>query len=236
MMSLNSKIFNRLYVSTDKSWHNLWLEIEKKDYFENLFSNVEKLYANKTTYPRQSDLFKAFELTSFKNLKVVILGQDPYHGKGQANGLSFSVNDTIQIPPSLKNIFKEINSSLNLNLSEHGDLTLWSKRGVLLLNSVLTVEHSKAGSHSKIGWQQFSDDVLSYISAHKKQCVFMLWGSYAHKKIPLILNQDSHLILKSVHPSPLSAYRGFLGCDHFINCNSFLKKHNLKEINWDLSI
>ena len=187
----------------------------------------------KVIFPDTKNYFTALNLTPYSKVKVVILGQDPYHGEKQAHGLSFSVNEGIKVPPSLKNIFKEIKEDLNIDFDDCGDLRPWAKEGVLLLNSVLTVEASKAGSHRKKGWEQFTDTVIQSISDNKDSVVFVLWGSYAHGKEALI-DSSKHLILKSVHPSPLSAYRGFFGCKHFSTINEYLLDNGKSAINWSL--
>jgi len=188
--------------------------------------------AGKVIYPKQQDRFNAFNFTEIDNLKVVILGQDPYHGEGQAHGLSFSVPDGIKIPPSLRNIYKEIGDDLGRSiLPESGNLTGWAKQGVLLLNSVLTVEQSKAASHSNKGWEQFTDNVITHINQNCEGVVFLLWGSYAIKKSKM-LDHNKHHVLTAVHPSPLSAYRGFFGCKHFSKTNFLLKSQGRSEINW----
>ena len=183
-------------------------------------------------FPKNELVFYAFNKTPLSKVKVVILGQDPYHGENQANGLAFSVHSNVKIPPSLKNILIEIRNDLNTNLRENGDLKDWSKQGVLLLNSVLTVEKSNPGSHSKLGWEKFTNQVIKLVSKKKSNLVFMLWGGYAKKKEKIIYD-NQHLILKSGHPSPLSANRGFwFGNKHFSKCNDFLKKHKVKTIKW----
>lgn len=185
----------------------------------------------KEIYPPQTHRFNAFEATPFSRVKVVILGQDPYHGAGQAHGLSFSVMPDVKIPPSLMNIYKELNGDLNIPIARHGYLMNWAKQGVLLLNSVLTVEASKAGSHQNQGWEQFTDRVISLINEHHNGVVFMLWGAYAQKKGRHI-DRNKHLVLETVHPSPLSAYRGFLGCQHFSKANAYLEAIGSAAIDW----
>ncbi|NQY67454.1 MAG: uracil-DNA glycosylase [Flavobacteriales bacterium] len=212
-----------------------WTKILKteldSDYFISLrqYLNEEK----KTTiiYPDYDLIFAAFNYTSFEDVKVVIIGQDPYHGPGQAHGLSFSVPDGIKIPPSLRNIFKEIESDVGISPPISGNLERWAKQGVLLLNSTLTVEANKAGSHQKKGWETFTDAVITNLSHKKQNIVFLLWGSFAQNKATLI-DASKHRILTAVHPSPLSAYRGFLGCRHFSKTDELLIKSNLKPINW----
>ena len=213
-------------------WRNLLNEEIQKEYFTKithfLSSELEK---GNIIYPTKENIFNAYALCYFEKTKVVVLGQDPYHGENQAHGLSFSVPDNEKIPPSLMNIFKEIDASIGNRKVENGNLEPWAKQGVLLLNSVLTVRKDEAASHSKIGWQQFTDKTIQLISDKLENVVFMLWGSFAHKKEALI-DSKKHLILKSVHPSPLSSYRGFLGCHHFILANNYLKEHGKQSITW----
>lgn len=184
-------------------------------------------------YPQDEECFSAFSLTPFEQVKVIILGQDPYHGPEQAHGLSFSVKSGVKTPPSLLNIFKELNQDLNIPLADHGNLVTWAQQGVLLLNSVLTVEKSKANSHQGKGWETFTDKVIELLNSEHQGLVFMLWGSYAQKKGKAI-DRDRHLVLEAVHPSPLSAYRGFLGCKHFSLANDYLTQHGKTAINWSL--
>ncbi len=184
----------------------------------------------KLIYPTDINVFNALKTTSYDNVKVVILGQDPYHGPNQANGLSFSVTSGEKIPPSLRNIYKEISTDINCEISQDGDLTPWAKQGVLLLNSVLTVEASKAGSHANKGWEQVTDSIIQSLNHKKKPIIFLLWGAYAQKKATLIDNK--HFILKAPHPSPLSAHRGFLGCKHFSNTNQLLEQSGQAPIQW----
>lgn len=195
-----------------------------------LFLQQQK-QAKKVIFPHSKNWFKAFELTAFDKVKVIILGQDPYHGLGQAHGLSFSVVQGIKKPPSLGNIFKELHSDLNIEPSQSGDLTHWATQGVLLLNSVLTVEAHQAASHANQGWEVFTDSIIKTLSEQRQHLVFMLWGAYAQKKA-LFIDKDKHLILTAAHPSPLSAHRGFLGCRHFSKANDYLKIHNQQVIDW----
>ncbi|MFK8067487.1 MAG: uracil-DNA glycosylase [Gammaproteobacteria bacterium] len=197
------------------------------------FLKAEKS-AGKTIFPPENLRFNAFDSTPFDQVKVVILGQDPYHGSGQAHGLSFSVPKGIKIPPSLKNIYKELESDLGIKMPEHGCLQSWAEQGVLLLNATLSVEEAKAGSHQGEGWEQFTDTVITTLNDHREGLVFMLWGSHAQKK-GAIIDQEKHLVLKAPHPSPLSAYRGFLGCQHFSQANVYLNKHGDQIINWSIS-
>lgn len=215
-----------------QNWKNVLKNEFTKSYFTDLVSFVENTYNTQTCYPPKSDLFKAYQLTNLKDVKVVILGQDPYHGVGQANGLAFSVYPGIPFPPSLKNIFLELKNDINKEIPFTGDLSHWARQGVFLLNSCLSVEASKAGSHSNKGWELFTDATIQAISEENEAVVFLLWGGYAKKKIKLI-NSDKHLILTSGHPSPLSANRGYwFGNKHFSKTNSYLKKHNKSPIHW----
>jgi uracil-DNA glycosylase len=189
--------------------------------------------AGKVIYPRKIDIFNAFNSTLFDDVKVVVLGQDPYHGVGQAHGLSFSVPRDVRIPPSLVNIFKEIHRDLGGDMPSHGCLQSWADQGVLLLNATLTVEQANAGSHQKKGWETFTDKVIQLLNEQQEHLVFLLWGGYAQKKGRLI-NQSKHLVLTSVHPSPLSAYRGFIGNDHFSKINDYLIQQGLHPVDWSL--
>lgn len=194
---------------------------------------VSELQQGKMIFPKGSEYFRALNLTPLPNVKIVILGQDPYHGEGQAHGLSFSVRPDGKIPPSLRNIYKELQGDLNIPMAQHGFLEDWARQGVLLLNSVLTVENGKAGAHQGKGWERFTDAVIRTISRERSNVVFMLWGAYAHKKADLI-DDSKHLILTSTHPSPLSAHRGFLGCGHFSKANAYLENHGQMAIDWKL--
>lgn len=189
--------------------------------------------AGATLYPPPQQIFAALDATPPQGVKVVILGQDPYHNPGQAHGLCFSVARGVPVPPSLRNIYQELNTDLGIDTPEHGDLQPWAKQGVLLLNSVLTVEHNQPASHQKKGWERFTDRIVSILSASDRPLVFMLWGSYAHRKGAAIDN-DKHLVLKAPHPSPLSAHRGFLGCRHFSQANAFLESSQQRPIDWVL--
>lgn len=217
--------------------HSSWLELLnpafQKDSFQNLKEQLLKERAKGIVhYPPGSQIFNAFNTTPLNDVKVVILGQDPYHGPGQAHGLSFSVPKGVKPPPSLVNIFKAITIDLGIPAPNHGDLTPWADQGVLLLNAMLTVRANEASSHKDIGWQRFTDYVIEKLSRHRDNIVFMLWGRFAQQKEGLI--QGDHLILKSVHPSPLSAHRGFLTNKHFSRCNDYLQKTNQGPINWSL--
>lgn len=200
-----------------------------------LFKSLKSfIKSGQNIYPESSYVFRSLNLCLPNRISVVIIGQDPYHGKGQANGLAFSVNKGFPIPPSLRNIFKELKSDLDISISNCGNLEAWAKQGVLLLNTCLTVEESKPGSHQNIGWEEFTDDVINQISK-KGSIVFILWGAKAHAK-EVIINQDNNLIIKSAHPSPFSASRGFFGTRPFSRTNNFLKENSKKEINWNLDI
>ncbi|MBB1271909.1 uracil-DNA glycosylase [Psychromonas sp. SR45-3] len=214
-------------------WQMFIKQEQQKAYFKKLQQFIDNEGAlGKSIYPAEKDRFNAFSLTDLKNTKVVILGQDPYHGEGQAHGLSFSVPKGIKLPPSLRNIYKELTDDLSWStVPENGDLTNWAKQGVLLINAVLTVEKSNAGSHAKQGWEQFTNNVIQYINDNKEGVVFLLWGSYAIKKSTLI-DSNKHHILSAVHPSPLSAYRGFFGCQHFSKVNNLLIAQNKTPIDW----
>ena len=215
------------------NWDTILKEEFEKDYFKELMKFVSQEYKNKTIYPKQSDVFNAFRYTDFDNVKVVILGQDPYHGPNQAEGLSFSVSNDVLKPPSLKNIFKELESDLQIPFPEHNSLKPWAKEGVLLLNAVLTVEEHNPTSHKNHGWETFTDDIIKIINNKKTPVVFILWGSYAKNKKSLITN-PIHYVIESPHPSPFSAYSGFFGSKPFSKTNNFLKSKGLKEINWSI--
>ncbi len=219
-------------VAIHPSWKKELADEFEKDYFKNLTEFVKAEYSENTCYPKRSDIFSAFDHSTFSNTKVVILGQDPYHGVGQANGLSFSVNDGIQTPPSLQNIFKEIAEDLGKPVPNSGNLERWANQGVLLLNATLTVRAHQAGSHQKKGWEQFTDRVIEIISSEKENVVFLLWGGYAKKKGAKI-DSSKHLILTSGHPSPLSANRGYwFGNKHFSKANEYLKENGKEPIDW----
>lgn len=206
-----------------------------KPYMQDLRAFLDsEVAAGKVVYPSQADLFNAFTSADFKKIKVVILGQDPYHGAGQAHGLSFSVPQDIKIPPSLLNIFKELNRDLNVTIPNHGCLQSWAEQGVLLLNDTLSVEQSLPGSHQKQGWEQFTDRVISSLNERREGLVFMLWGKSAQTK-GAIIDKEKHCVLTAVHPSPLSAYRGFIGCGHFSECNRYLLGHDKEPIDWQLA-
>jgi len=215
----------------EQSWKVVLLKEFNKDYFIKLKQFLLDEKKHHSIYPKGKEIFNAFNYTPFNKVKVVILGQDPYHGMGQAHGLSFSVPDGVKQPPSLKNIFKEIASDLNLPLPETGNLSPWAKQGVLLLNATLSVRVKQAGSHQKKGWEEFTDSVIQNISQKKKGVIFLLWGRFAQDKAELI-DKNKHHILTAPHPSPFSVYRGFFGCKHFSETNKLLSEQGLKEIDW----
>ncbi|WP_343189207.1 uracil-DNA glycosylase [Buchnera aphidicola (Chaitoregma tattakana)] len=215
------------------TWKNI-LDIENKKYLSKIlnFINMERL--KKKIYPPKNFVFSAFRYTSFNNIKIVILGQDPYHKCGQANGLSFSVNNGVKIPPSLKNIFKELKNNIpSFRIPSHGFLLKWALQGVFLLNTVLTVEEGRPNSHKKVGWENFTDVIIKKISKNKKNIIFLLWGKIAQRKINLI-NLKKHIILLASHPSPYSARNGFFGCNHFVKVNNILSSLNKKTIDWNI--
>lgn len=214
-------------------WDDILLDEYKKDYFLKLKEFVLNEYSSKIVYPKINEIFNAFFYTSFKDVKVVILGQDPYHGINQAEGLSFSVKKGVKKPPSLVNIFKELNEDLGCIIPDHGSLVDWTKQGVLLLNAVLTVEKDKAASHKEIGWEKFTDAVIREINKKDIPVVFILWGAYARSKKSLITNKI-HYVIESAHPSPFSAYNGFFGSRPFSKTNNFLKSKGLIEIDWQI--
>ena len=217
----------------NNDWDNILSNEIKKDYFTNIINTVDNLYKEKEIYPKREDIFNAFKIP-YSDVKVVILGQDPYHGEGEAHGLSFSVRKGIKLPPSLKNIFKELYDDLGIkNSLTVGDLTPWAKEGVLLLNSVLTVRKDEAASHKDLGWQLLTDHIIKLLNLKETPVVFILWGNFARSKKALITN-PKHLIIESAHPSPLSANNGFFGSRPFSKANNFLKKNNIKEVNFKL--
>jgi uracil-DNA glycosylase len=219
-------------VKIDTTWRSKLAGEFEKEYFINLAEFVKREYKSNTIYPPGGLIFNAFNLCPFHTVKSVIIGQDPYHGPGQAHGLCFSVHEGIDFPPSLINIFKEIEMDLGIRRPSSGNLERWSKQGVLLLNATLTVRAHQAGSHQKKGWEEFTDSVINIINREKENIVFFLWGAYAQKKGEAI-DRSRHLVLESVHPSPLSASRGFFGNKHFSKCNDYLKLHNIEPINWE---
>lgn len=218
-------------VKIEESWKNLLQPEFDSPYFEQLTQFVKTEYAQTQIFPPAGKIFNAFNRCPVNNTKVVILGQDPYHDINQAHGLCFSVNDGVKFPPSLINIFKEVESDMGKPMPKSGNLERWADQGVLLLNATLTVRAHQAGSHQGKGWETFTDHVISRLQAEKENLVFLLWGSYAIKKAALI-DQSKHCVLTAVHPSPLSAYRGFFGCRHFSKTNAYLKAHNIQEVDW----
>jgi uracil-DNA glycosylase len=219
-------------IKIHESWKNILSSEFSKEYFLQLQSFIETEKNDFEVYPTENEFFEAFNKTPFDKVKVVLIGQDPYHGKGQANGLSFSVANGVKIPPSLKNVFKELNADLGVEIPISGNLETWAKQGVLLLNATLTVRAKTAGSHQKKGWEIFTDQVIRTISNEKQDVVFLLWGNFAHGKENLI-NSNKHLILKAAHPSPL-ARGAFFGSKHFSKTNNFLVSKNLGGINWKI--
>lgn len=217
---------------------NDWLPALKeefsKDYYKRLFEFVKEEYSTHVIYPPSEDIFNALHLTPLKNVKVLILGQDPYHNEHQAHGLSFSVlPEQKDIPPSLQNIYKELHDDLNCDIPNNGYLKKWADQGVLMLNTVLTVRAHQANSHQGKGWEQFTDAIIQAVNAQDRPVVYLLWGKPAQTKIPMLTN-PRHLILKAPHPSPLSAYRGFFGCRHFSQANAFLQEHGIEPIDWQI--
>lgn len=215
------------------TWSSLLKEEQEKEYFQHLQSFVAEEYENRIVYPPKDDLYAAFNRTPYEKVRCVILGQDPYHGKGQAMGLSFSVRDGVQVPRSLKNIYKEIDAEYGCGIPESGNLSYWADQGVLLLNSILTVREGEPASHRNKGWEIFTDRVFQLVDEKESPVVFMLWGNYARSKEDLVKG-GQHLVLQTAHPSPLSASRGFFGCGHFRACNEFLKAHGQEEIDWKI--
>lgn len=217
----------------NNDWDIILKDIFESKEFTTLINKVQTKYKETTCYPEYKSIFKSLELTPYNKVSVVILGQDPYHGENEATGLSFSVSKTTKIPPSLKNIFKELNSDLGYDIPSSGDLTSWAKEGVLLLNSVLTVEKDKPASHKNLGWENITDKIISKVNEKETPVVFILWGNFAKKKKALITNKI-HKIIESPHPSPFSARIGFFNSKPFSKTNEFLKQNNIKEINWKL--
>ena len=218
-------------VNIGNDWDDILKDEWEKPYYITLRQFLKKEYSTQRIYPDMHDIFNALKYTSFENTKVVIIGQDPYHGYGQAHGLCFSVKKGVVPPPSLKNIFKELNSDVGKEIPSHGELTEWAKQGVLLLNAVLTVREGQPTSHAKMGWETFTDRVISELNKKEAPVVFLLWGAYAQRKAEIITN-PLHKKLMSVHPSPLSASRGFFGCKHFSKTNQLLQNAGLEPINW----
>ena len=221
-------------VDFGNDWDELLKDEFKKEYYLRLRKFLVNEYRTQRIFPGMYDIFNALKMTSYNDVKCVIIGQDPYHGEGQAHGLSFSVRKGVAPPPSLVNIFKEIRDDVGIdNMGKNGELTKWAKNGVLLLNSVLTVRADQARSHRGMGWEQFTTDVIELLNQREKPMVFMLWGSDAKAKQQFITN-PAHLVLKAVHPSPLSAYRGFFGCRHFSQANDFLRRSGIEPIDWSI--
>lgn len=220
-------------VSLGNDWDILLKDEFQKEYYQNLRKYLISEYMTKKIYPPKEEIFNALKLTSYEDTKVVILGQDPYHGENQAHGLAFSVNYGIKIPPSLQNIYKELNRELGTYIPNNGYLLSWTKQGILLLNTSLTVRAGEANSHSKIGWEIFTDNIIKQLNKKEKPIIFVLWGNNARSKKKIITNKK-HYIIEGVHPSPLSASRGFFGCNHFIEINDILKRLGEKEINWQI--
>jgi uracil-DNA glycosylase len=218
-------------IRMEASWKKALHEEFEKPYFTELSSFVRQEYLNKTIYPAPKDMFRAFDLCPFDQVKVVILGQDPYHGARQANGLSFAVHGDIPLPPSLRNIFKEIKSDLGITPEPNGDLSRWATQGVLLLNATLTVQAQTPGSHQKKGWELFTDAIIKKLSEERTHLVFILWGNYAKNK-GILIDRSKHLVIESAHPSPFSAHTGFLGSKPFSKANTYLTKHSYPEIDW----
>jgi uracil-DNA glycosylase len=220
-----------LYINSD--WRTFLQEELYSDNFQAIINTLQTERNTSTIFPKDNEIFNAFNITSLKNLKIIILGQDPYHGKEQAHGLSFSVPNGVKTPPSLRNIFKELQADLNVPVSPNGNLSHWAKQGVLLLNATLTVREKEAGSHQKLGWENFTDRIIEKISKKKEGIIFLLWGSFAQRK-SILIDTKKHHILTAAHPSPFSAYRGFFGCKHFSKTNEILIENNQQPIDWKL--
>lgn len=222
-------------IRIEPTWKKELEEEFEKSYFKKLSTFVREEYSKHPVYPPPKDIFRAFDLCPFDKVKVVILGQDPYHGAHQANGLCFAVHDSITIPPSLQNIFKEIEIDLGVKLGNdrmlNGDLSRWASQGVLLLNATLTVRANTPGSHQRKGWEEFTDRAIQQLSEKRDNIVFMLWGNYAKNK-GVVIDRERHLVLEATHPSPFSAYNGFFGCRHFSQANRYLKENGLEEVDW----
>jgi len=219
-------------VKIEPTWKSKLSAEFEKEYFLKLTEFVKEEYRKNTIYPPGSLIFNAFNLCPFERVKAVIIGQDPYHGPGQAHGLCFSVREGVDFPPSLINIFKEISSDMDIQRPLNGNLERWATQGVLLLNATLTVRAHQAGSHQKKGWEEFTDNAIKILNEEKRNIVFFLWGAYAQKKGETI-DRSRHLVLESVHPSPLSAHKGFFGNNHFSKCNNYLKEHGIEPIKWE---
>lgn len=233
-MDLKDKLTKEYWESMlSGTWKEILSSEFEKEYFKKLNLFLEDEYNNYEVFPKRERIFEAFNLTPFEDVKVVIIGQDPYHGDGQAHGLAFSVMPGIKTPPSLKNIYKELNSEYGCYIPDNGYLVKWAKQGVLMLNTSLTVRAHEANSHSKKGWEKFTDAAIKAISERRESVVFVLWGNNAKKKVKLI-DSDKHMIIEGVHPSPLSASRGFFGCNHFRMINEFLQEKGYSEIDWQI--
>jgi uracil-DNA glycosylase len=221
-------------VKIEASWKEVLSNVFKSSYFLQTAAHIKtELATGAKIFPAGNNIFNAFNITTFENVKVVILGQDPYHGSGQAMGLSFSVPKGVKPPPSLVNIFKELKSDIGLPIPTNGDLTPWAKQGVLLLNAVLTVRENEPASHAKIGWMHFTDAVIKKLSDEKKGIVFLLWGKFAEQK-QILIDETKHFVLKAAHPSPFSADKGFFGCKHFSKTNELLAKQGIQVIDWHI--
>lgn len=220
-------------VNIGNDWDEILKDEFSKEYYLRLRQFLKQEYSSYTVYPNMYDIFNALKATAYKDIKIVILGQDPYHEPNQAHGLCFSVKKGVEPPPSLKNIFKEIQAELGIAPPNHGELTKWANQGILLLNTVLTVRRGAANSHKGKGWENFTDAVIKKVNEREKPVIFMLWGGNAKQKLPLITN-TKHIVLKAAHPSPLSAYNGFFGCGHFSKANEILREMGEKEIDWSL--
>ena len=232
--AISTSNFQNEKCNLDYSWKSLLKEEKEKEYFKKIIKQVEEeRQKGIVIYPPNNEVFSALSYTEFSNIKVVIIGQDPYHGANQAHGLSFSVKKGIKSPPSLVNIYKEINSDLGIPIPAHGYLEAWAKQGVLMLNAVLTVRAGQPNSHKELGWEQFTDKVINLINEYQRNIVFMLWGANAQKK-GAIIDRNRHLVLEAPHPSPFSAHSGFFGCKHFSKANQYLKDQGKSEINWQL--
>ncbi len=221
-------------VHIGNDWDLILKDLFKSELYQNIREFLKQEYSHYVIYPEMNDIFNAFRYTPYSNVKAVILGQDPYHGAGQAHGLCFSVKEGVALPPSLVNIYKELYSDLNITPAKSGCLTKWAKQGVMLLNTTLTVRDGAANSHSNCGWQRFTDEVIKLLSARNEPMVFLLWGANARAKKTLI-DANKHLILECAHPSPLSAFNGFFGCKHFSKTNEFLIKNGVSPVDWNLN-
>jgi len=219
-------------IKSSESWKKVAAEYGLKEILKPIRKKISEVSSkNKTIHPSSKDIFRAFELTPFENVRIIILGQDPYHGPNQANGLAFSVNSEVRFPPSLLNIFKEYSTDLKLPIPKDGNLSAWAERGVLLLNSILTVESGSPGSHKDFGWEEFTNQIIKALSDKKSNLVFILWGSYAQSK-KILIDSSKHFIIATPHPSPLSAHRGFFGSKPFSKTNDYLRKNKNEEIDW----